>query len=387
MVTRACPVCSHPGLEVFFETAQIPIFCNVLFATRDEALQVPRGDLRLGFCPSCAMITNVAFDPDLVAYPEEYETSLHFSPLFSEYATELANRLVERFDLREKDVLEIGCGQGEFLAELCAAGNNRGIGFDASHAPYAVDYPPGVRIIAEDFSADEVGRSADLICCRHVLEHIVEPRPFLDLVRQTAEHEPGTAIFFEVPNGLFTLRDLGIWDLIYEHASYFTAPSIHRLFRDAGLPPRDVYTAFGDQFLCVEASCGGGAPAESADEIAAIHELVGRFQEHFAAKLAEWNDRLADWHASEQRIALWGAGSKGVTFLNTVTGGERVATVVDVNPRKQGRHLPGTGQLVEAPDALPSQPPDVVLVANPIYVDEIRQHCDSLGLGPELHPM
>jgi len=69
------------------------------------------------------------------------------------------------------------------------------------------------------------------------------------------------------------LRDLGIWDLIYEHCSYFTAPSIHRLFREVGLPPREIYTAFGDQFLCVEASCDGEAPPESPDEIAEMAVL------------------------------------------------------------------------------------------------------------------
>ena len=84
------------------------------------------------------------------------------------------------------------------------------------------------------------------------------------------------------------------------------------------------------------------------------------------------------------RVALWGAGSKGVTFLNTVDRGELIGAVVDLNPRKHGKHVAGTGQVVEPPESLVGHGVDAILVANPVYEEEIRQRCSQLGLSPKL---
>jgi hypothetical protein len=70
---------------------------------------------------------------------------------------------------------------------------------------------------------------------------------------------------------------------------------------------------------------------------------------------------------------VWGAGAKGVTLLNALTlGRDVVAAVVDVNPRRQGRYVPGTGQLIIAPADLRRYHVSRVLVMNSNYVDEIR---------------
>jgi hypothetical protein len=58
--------------------------------------------------------------------------------------------------------------------------------------------------------------------------------------------------------------------------------------------------------------------------------------------------------------------------------------VVDINPRKAGRFLPGTGQEVILPEGLPERRPDVVVIMNPEYAPEIRTMVESMGLGCEL---
>jgi hypothetical protein len=67
-----------------------------------------------------------------------------------------------------------------------------------------------------------------------------------------------------------------------------------------------------------------------------------------------------------------------------VPGGGGVQQVVDVNPRKHGRYVPGTGQRVVAPDELSAAPPDLVVVMNPLYVDEVRSTLGRLGLDAEV---
>ena len=87
---------------------------------------------------------------------------------------------------------------------------------------------------------------------------------------------------------------------------------------------------------------------------------------------------------SGRRAVLWGAGARAVTFLNMLNVQEAIDRVVDVNPRKHGLHLAGTGQLIVNPDSLVDDPPDVVILTNGMYKTEIETSLHAMGLHPEI---
>ena len=370
-----CPVCSRSDLGVFLELEQVPVLCNQLLPTRERALAAPRGRIDLGFCETCDAICNVAFDEEQIDYSQAYENSLHFSPRFQEYAESLVSRLVDRFGLRGKDIVEIGCGKGDFLRMICDAGGNRGVGFDRSFEEEGDDPASRpFRVVRDHYSEKYADVGADLICCRHVLEHIPQPVGFLDSVRKAAGRQADAAVFFEVPNAMFTLRDLGIWDIIYEHCHYYSSRSLDRLFGDAGFSVTDIYDAYGGQFLCIEAETSETKSRTDSTQRdhPSVAGLVEDFARHHAEKVSFWDQRLTDLLEDGERIAVWGAGSKGVTFLCTLARGGDVSSVVDINPRKHGRHVPLTGQQVVSPAELTRVGIDRVLIMNSIYENEIR---------------
>lgn len=96
-----------------------------------------------------------------------------------------------------------------------------------------------------------------------------------------------------------------------------------------------------------------------------------------------WRERLQEWKASGKRIALWGAGSKGVTFLNMLDSAG-VECVVDVNPRKHGKFVAGAGHEIKSPQVLGGQPCDVILVANELYRSEIVKTLHELKAPAEV---
>ena len=104
-------------------------------------------------CKDCGFIYNSAFDASLQNYSEDCEETQGFSPTFSKFHRELAEAVVDRFDLHGKTVLEIGCGKGEFLELLCEIGGNKGIGFDPAFRPDRLDIPEGMdlRVYQEFF--------------------------------------------------------------------------------------------------------------------------------------------------------------------------------------------------------------------------------------------
>jgi SAM-dependent methyltransferase len=377
-----CPGCGDAELEPFFAQQRVPLFCNVLHDDAASALAAARGDLRLSVCGACGLVHNVAFDPALVAYSPDYDASLHCSAHFRGFAEGLAARLVADYGLDGKDVVEVGCGDGEFLRLLARGGRNRAVGFDRSFRGEPGAGPKGV-VVHREFlvPAERPDLRFDLLVLRHVLEHVAEPAAFLRGLAPVLKD--GGSVYVEVPDGLYTLRDLGIWDLIYEHCSYFSAPALRCVLDESGLETTRLCSEFGGQFLCADARRGrGGVAADVAP--AEVARLAREFAAAHAHKVAHWQAELARLAARGSRVAVWGAGSKGVTFLNTVPGGASVHAVVDINSRKYGRFVPGTGQPVVAPEQVARLGIDTVLVMNPNYVAEIGERLRALGVDGRL---
>lgn len=384
-----CPVCSSPDLEMFFQIDGVPVFCNVLYPTAEEARAAQRGTITLGSCNNCSHIYNFAFDPQRVAYTGAYENSLHFSPHFQTYAETLARSLIERYSMRNTTVLDIGCGKGEFLDLLCTIGNNKGIGFDASYRPEHITHraPERLTFIRENFSDNAVHITAGLLSCRHVLEHVPTPRSFVATLAATARNDPNAVVYIEVPHALWTFERHGIWDVIYEHCSYFTPLSLQVLLEECGLHVLRLYEAFDGQYLSAECTARFSArEAEPVRRTSATEWIpsLRSFSDKYKQNVEVWRTRLAALHTERKRVVIWGGGSKGVTFLNAVDAIHAVCCVVDVNPRKHGLFTAGTGhRVVPAHDVL-LHPPDVVIVMNRVYESEIRSALSSLEPAPTL---
>jgi SAM-dependent methyltransferase len=380
-----CPSCASRALTVFHEQESVPVHSCRLVRTREQALAFPRGKLRLAFCPACAFITNTAYDPSLQDYGISYEETQGFSPRFRTFARELALRWIDRHDLRDRDVLEIGCGKGEFLALLCELGPNRGVGIDPAFVEERLDSPaaPRMRFITDVYSERYAGIAADAVVCRHTLEHIAPVGEFLALVRRTIG-ERDAVVLFDLPDVVRVLREAAFWDVYYEHCSYFSPGSLARLFRRTGFDVLALERAYDEQYIVLEARPRAGKSAgrlpleESPEELEADVET---FRRRFRETVERWRTTLAETRAAGRPVAVWGAGSKAVAFLTTLAADGEVACAVDVNPYKQGMYIAGTGHEVVSPAELRARRPGLVIAMNPVYMGEIRRDLDLRGLG------
>ncbi|MGH9013455.1 MAG: methyltransferase domain-containing protein [Acidimicrobiia bacterium] len=382
-----CVTCGSEARTRVLSLESMPALINQRFPDAASARSAPRGDVELFLCDECGMIANAAFDPKLVEYSPAYENSLHFSPTFERYAEGLAKRLVETYDLHYKVVVEVGCGKGEFLSLLCQAGNNRGVGFDPSYGGELDDFSAArhMRFVPQLFPEPTHTSFVDLVCARHVLEHTADPNLFLHRIARAVGNQQAV-VYLEVPNATYMLRSLAVWDVIYEHVLYLSPVSLARLVHEQGFDIRALGTAFDAQYLFVEAQPSTGHASGRRDDsaIAELRELAARFEAHLRTTVDTWRSRLEELEGRGRRIALWGAGSKGGTFLNVVPGADLIEWVVDVNPRKQGTFITGTGHRIVAPEQLAGVSPDVVIVLNPIYVPEVSGRLRELAIDAEV---
>jgi hypothetical protein len=368
-----CRACGRTTLEPLVDLGDSPALAGALWEDAVEARDCVRGRLELSWCRTCGHVENVAFKAELVDYDGDYDNSLHFSPSIQQYSARLAGRLVDRYGLAGGHVVEIGSGRGDFLLELCRLTEGTGTGYDPTCVPESD--VPGVTFVDEYFQPSQHLRCYDLLVCRHVLEHMEDPAALLRSLHFDAPRE--AVLYLEVPAAEFNFSPDGMWDCIYPHVSYFSAQSLEALVRRSGFDVIDSGTGFDGQFLWVEARRGAARRPEEQD-IAAHRDRLHAFAQTWPTTVNDWRARLS----GTQNTVLWGAGMKGVTFLNAVDAEGRLS-VVDLNPRKWGKFLPGTGHVVANPASLD---PSVraVLITNSAYRDEIAGRLADLGLSADI---
>ena len=390
LTQMVCPNCLKEGLTTFYRVSEVPVHSCQLLSTCEEALAFPKGDIELAFCSTCGFITNICFDVGFNDYSKHYESTQTFSGEFSRFLKSYTQCLIKKYDVRGKQVIEIGCGNGEFLSLLCQMGGNRGIGIDPAFRPERGPKIPGVDItfIQDLYSEQYSHLRADVICCRHTLEHIQLTHDFLTTIRRTIQSTNKPLIFFDLPDAFRVLREGAFWDIYYEHCTYFTSYSLAKLFQDTGFDIVDLTFDYGDQFMVICANPNNrerrGSFREVPHDLAIVVDAIDRFSQVCSERIEYWQNLIQDLNRKGKRVVLWGSGSKAVAFLTTLGLGSEIEYVVDINPHRQGHFMPGMSQQIVAPSFLSQYRPDTIIVMNPIYVEEIKQDLLRLDVSAEL---
>ncbi len=383
-----CPNCLGCRTENFYTVKNAPSQSLITIKSYNEAMSIPREDIALALCLDCGFIFSSSFDRSIDHYTKGYEDQQGFSPTFKVFITDVSRRFIEKYSITDKDIIEIGCGKGDFLSLVCELGHNRGIGIDPAFVPGRIPPNPNLKFISEFYSDKHGDLPNDMITCRHTLEHIPLTNEFLSTVRNSIHNEnKEVTLFFEVPNILRILNVQAFWDIFYEHCSYFSPGSLARLFRKNKFEILDLYLEYDQQYLFIEARPVSTLSEkvhpleESTDEIkSSVDQFVLKINKH----LSEWRDKLIQLKNENKKTVIWGGGSKSVGFLTQFDDLKIIEHVVDINPHMQGNYIPGIGIQYISPDKLTEVLPDVIIIMNGIYKNEIKKMLEGMSLFPEL---
>ncbi len=372
----SCRLCGDKLVEPFLDLGQQPLCESIL--TQNQLNQMePFFPLQVYACKNCMLVQLDQYvSPDHIFTEYAYFSS--YSDTWLNHSKAYAEMMIERFALGSRSlVVELASNDGYLLQYFAQRGVPvLGIEPAANVAKVAVKkgIPTTVKFFGVKTAEEQIaeGTQADVLVGNNVLAQVPDLHDFVEGMRLLLKADG--VITMEFPH-LMRLLESNQFDTIYhEHFSYFSLAVVERLFAEHGLRLFDVEelpTHGGSLRIYGCHLADPRAATERLEKLRAQEGIFGLDQMEcytsFAERVKETKWKLLEFMIQAKRegkqIVGYGAPGKGNTLLNY--GGIRtdfLDYVVDRNPYKQGKFLPGTHIPIHHPDKLRETRPDLVLI-------------------------
>jgi SAM-dependent methyltransferase len=380
----SCRFCGTTLTQSFCDLGMSPL-SNAFVAAEKLSSMEPFYPLHAFVCDNCYLVQLDEFEsPEEIFSDYIYFSS--YSDSWLEHCKRYTEMMMQRLGLgAASQVIEIASNDGYLLQYFA----NRGIpvlGVEPAANVAAVAREKGIPTLVKFFGVETAtqmrddGLQANLLLGNNVLAHVPDINDFVAGMAIVLKADG--VITMEFPH-LLKLMQLNQFDTIYhEHFSYLSLLTVERIFEAHGLQIFEVdeLTTHGGS-LRIYAGHDSSKPAMSnvesvrrSESEAGIDQLstYASFKEIVETTKRELLSFLIEAKASGKRIAAYGAAAKGNTLLNYCgVRQDFVDFVVDRNPAKQNRYLPGTHIPVFAPEKIDEVRPDYLLILPWNIKDEI----------------
>ena len=335
--------------------------------------------LRLQTCTQCWLVQTDDYAGREVFFGDDYAYFSSFSSSWLQHAQVYVHEMQQRFALGAHSVVvEVAANDGYLLQYVQRAGVPC-YGIEPTASTAAAARARSIEIVERFFGvalAQELraqGRQADLIVANNVLAHVPDINDFV--AGFAVLLKPQGVATFEFPHLLAMVQGCQFDTAYHEHFSYLSLTAVRRIFAANGLAVFDVQnlpTHGGSlRVFAQRADTGAHSMGIGVAEVLAHEQRAGvasvGFYQGFQAQAVRIKHALLAFLLQARRdgqtVAAYGAAAKGNTLLNfSGVRPDLLAYVVDRNPAKQGKFMPGSHIPIVDENHLQQQRPDWVLV-------------------------
>ena len=369
---------------------------NAYLSTQQLQQPEKKYPLRVLVCQTCWLAQTEDFAQAHELFDADYAYFSSFSSTWLEHAKRYADEMSARFHLGSSShVVEIAANDG-YLLQYFKAANIPCTGVEPTASTAAAARAKGIDIVQEFFGVALAntlvaqGKQADLTAANNVLAHVPDINDFV--AGFTVLLKPTGVATFEFPH-LMQLMALNQFDTIYhEHFSYLSLIAVQRIFAANGLTVFDVEehpTHGGSLRVFAQRTDTGKQPiSDRVAKMLRAEEAIGiqteKYYLAFQVRAEKVKDDFVNFLADAKRqgktVAAYGAAAKGNTLMNFAElGSDLIQYVVDKNPAKQGKFMPGSRIPIVSPEALHSQRPDYLVILPWNIANEVTQQNAALA--------
>lgn len=373
--------CRHCGSELrlpFLDLGNAPPSNAYLTA---EALHGPEVwfPLRILVCENCWLAQTEDYAGREAFFTHDYAYFSSFSSTWLDHAQRYVSKMIERFHLGAAHcVVEVAANDGYLLQYVKRAGIPcYGVEPTVSTATAARD--KGLEIVERFFGielAEELaraGRKADLMVANNVLAHVPDINDFV--AGFACLLKPQGVVTFEFPHLLRMVRENQFDTAYHEHYSYLSLTAVQRIFHANGLDVFDVeeVSTHGGSLRVYAQRKDSGAHAHDPAVTAILSRetnaglTTSDFYRAFQPAAERVKDDLLLFLLDAKRrglkVGAYGAAAKGNTLLNFAgVRPDLLPYVVDKNPAKQDKYMPGSRIPIVDEAHLKKHRPDVIVI-------------------------
>lgn len=343
--------------------------------------------LRLLVCETCWLVQTEDYAGRDILFTDDYAYLSSFSPSWLAHARDYVGAMVTRFGLGAQSlIVEVAANDG-YLLQYVREREIPCYGIEPTAVAAAAARGRGIEIVERFFGialADELAATkgqADLIAANNVLAHVPDINDFVGGFARLLK--PAGVATFEFPHLLRMVAENQFDTAYHEHYSYLSLTAVSRIFDANGLSVFDVeeLSTHGGSLRVFAQTKGGPAPVEErVSELLERERVAGvsgpAFYAGFQAAAETVKDDLLGFLLEAKRqglkVGAYGAAAKGNTLLNFAgIRPDLLPYVVDRNPAKAGKYMPGSRIPIVSEDVLRADRPDRVLILPWNLRDEI----------------
>ncbi|MBI4404434.1 MAG: methyltransferase domain-containing protein [Deltaproteobacteria bacterium] len=322
------------------------------FLPDKDSVALDKG-VRLEIC-QCSGCGLVQLSNDPVAYYKEVIRAAAFSEEMKAFRTKQFDCFVQKYSLKSRKVIEIGCGRGEYLSLLQQSGADS-YGLEYSKESVKACKGRGLKVaqgFLDEATCQLDSAPFDAFFILNFLEHLPHPNLALRAIHNNLREAAVGLV--EVPNFNMILQDNLFYEFIPDHLFYFTKDTLNTALQINGFEVLESSEVWHDYII------SSVVRKKSAFDLSRFY----RYQEQLMTEIECYIHQY-------KSTAIWGAGHQALAIIALMNLADKVKYVVDSAPFKQGKYTPASHIPIVCPDTLRSDPVDAIIVMAASYSDEV----------------